>query len=193
VRADICTICCGNEREQTVHCPLDCEYLRKARKRDQPPIIDPETFPNKDIRVSGQFLREHEELLLFAAVNLLQAAFEIPNVVDSDIADTLDALVRTYRTLQSGLYYQSRPENALAAAIYDRMQAAIKEFRKALSQQSTIPSIRDADLLGILVFLQRMAVQQRNGRRLGRAFIDFVREHFPQTGEPAKPATSLIV
>ena len=79
------------------------------------------------------------------------------------------------------------------AAIYDRMQAAIEEFRKTAAQQSAMPSVRDADLLGMFVFLQRMEIQQRNGRRLGRAFIDFLREHFPQTGQPIEPATSLIV
>jgi hypothetical protein len=192
VRADICTICCGNEREQTVHCPLDCEYLREARRRERAPIVNPDTFPNQDIRVSEQFLREHEMLLLFVAVDLLQAALTIPNVVDSDVADTLDALVRTYRTLQSGFYYQSRPANLLAAAIYDRMQAAIEEYRKGLAERSR-PPVRDADLLGMFVFLQRMEIQQRNGRRLGRAFIDFLREHFPETGKPVEQATSLIV
>ena len=125
-------------------------------------------------------------------MDLLQAALSIPDIVDSDIADTLEGLVRTYRTLQSGLYYQSRPDNTLAAAIYDRMQAAIEEFRKGAAQRS-MPPVRDADLLGMFVFLQRMEIQQRNGRKLGRAFIDFLREHFPETGQPVEPATSLIV
>ena len=123
-------------------------------------------------------------------MQLLQAALEIPNVVDADLKDALEALVRTYRTLQSGLYYQSRPENALAAAICDRVQAAIPEYRNAMAQQSVVQTIRDVDILGILAFLQRMEIQQRNGRRLGRAFIDFLRLHFPQTG---KPETSQLI
>jgi len=117
-------------------------------------------------------------------VQLLQAALEIPNVVDSDIRDALDALVRTYRTLQTGLYYESRPENALAAAICDRLQAAVAEFRKAMAGRSGVQTVRDVDILGVLAFLQRMEIQQRNGRRLGRAFIDFLRLHFPQTAKP---------
>lgn len=176
-----------------MHCPLDCPYLREARKHEQPALSDPRTFPNNEIRVTEEFLTSHERLLLFCAVNLLQSSLEIPNVVDSDVADALEALVRTYKTLQSGLYYQSRPNNTLAAAIYDHMQSAVEEFRKSISQQSSMPAIRDAELLGILAFLQRMEIQQRNGRRLGRAFLDFLREHFPKSAQPAQRASSLIV
>jgi hypothetical protein len=124
-------------------------------------------------------------------VQLLQAALEIPNVVDADLREALDALVRTYRTLQSGLYYESRPENTLAAAICERVQAAVPEYRQAMAQQSGVQTIRDADILGVLAFLQRMEIQQRNSRRLGRAFIDFLRQHFRSAENPQ--TTSLIV
>ena len=36
VRGDICTLCCGSEREVSVACPLDCEYLREAHKHEKP-------------------------------------------------------------------------------------------------------------------------------------------------------------
>ena len=191
MRGDICAICCGTEREQTVHCPLDCEYLHEARKREQAPIANPDTFPNKDIQVSERFLREHEPLLLFLSVHLLQAALEVPDVVDADVRDALDALIRTYRTLQSGLYYPSRPENYLAAAIYDRMQASVEELRKVMTER--MQSVRETEILGIYAFLQRLEIQHRNGRRLGRAFIDFLRIHFPETTKPPETASSLIV
>jgi len=127
---------------------------------------------------------------VFLSVHLLQAAIEIPNVVDSDIRDALDALVRTYRTLESGLYYESRSENGLAAALCERIQAAVAEFRKAMADRSGVQSVRDVDILGVLAFLQRMEIQQRNGRRLGRAFVDFLRIHFPET---TKPQTSQLI
>ena len=53
-------------------------------------------------------------------------------------------------------------------------------------------SVRDADVLGILVFLQRLEIQHNNGRRLGRAFIDFLRTNFPAK-EPAEDVPSLLV
>jgi hypothetical protein len=192
VRGDICAICCGTEREQTVHCPLECEYLQESRKHEEPPLADPETFPNKDIRVTEQFLREQEQLLMFASVTLLGAALSTPGAVDNDVKEALDALVRTYRTLQSGLYYDSRPSNPVAAAIYARVQEEIQQLRKREGENAGMHTIRDVDVLGICAFLQRMEIQQNNGRRLGRAFVDFLRLHFPQTAPP-EAAPSLII
>jgi hypothetical protein len=192
VRGDICTICCGTEREVSVHCPLDCEYLEEARKHELPPVVDPEAIPNRDIRVSEEFLRDHEMLLTLVSVAVLEAALETPDVVDNDVREGLDSMVRTYRTLESGLFYESRPTNPIAAAFADRVSERIKQMREELKQAEGVDQIRDRELLGVLAFLQRMEIQQNNGRRLGRAFIDFLRVHFPRP-ERQESAPSLIV
>src|SRR5664279_2189997 len=76
VRGDICTLCCGTEREVSVECPLDCEYLRKAHKHEKPLPVNPETLPNRDVPVSEQFLQENEEFLIFLGGSLGRAAQE---------------------------------------------------------------------------------------------------------------------
>src|SRR6266496_1673066 len=111
VRGDICAICCGTEREVTVDCPLDCEYLMEARKRDRAPSHAVGEFPNRDIQVTEKFLRDNEALLNFLAGALLNAALETPGVVDFDVREALECIIRTHRTLQSGIYYESRPTN----------------------------------------------------------------------------------
>jgi hypothetical protein len=179
VRGDICAICCGSEREQTVHCPLDCEYLQEARRREPLPDLNPRDFPNQDIRITENFLREHEALLVFGAVSLLGASLETVDALDNDVKEALDALVRTYRTLQSGLYYEARPTNPIAAAIFERMQERMADFRKRAAENSGV-SVRDVDVLGVLAFLQRLEIQHNNGRHLSRAFIDFLRHQFPE-------------
>jgi hypothetical protein len=40
-----------------------------------------------------------------------------------------------------------------------------------------IAPVRDAGILGVLVFLQRTGMQFDNGRRRRRAFIELLREH----------------
>ncbi len=37
VRGEICSVCCGTERENTIACPFDCTYLREARLREKRP------------------------------------------------------------------------------------------------------------------------------------------------------------
>jgi hypothetical protein len=188
VRGGICSICCGEQREETVACPLDCEYLIESRKREKPQPM-PATIPNADIQVTEKFLREQAELLNFTAQSLLAAAFEIPGVVDSDIREALTALTRTYRTRESGLIYDTRPDNLLAGALQERVELTVREFRERKQQTSGMFSVRDADVLGVLVFLQRLELQFANGRRRGRAFIDYLRGYFESLAEatPAAP------
>lgn len=195
VGGDICSICCGDQREVTVNCPLDCPYLMEARLHEKLPEVNPEEIPNRDIQVTEEFLRDHEPLLIFLGVKLLDASLETPlstgSPVDSDVREALESLIRTYRTLQSGLYYESKPANLVAAAIHQKVQDAIQELRKDLSEKGAT-AIRDAEILGVLVFLERIGMHQTNGRPLGRAFIDYLRASFPQKPQPPAQAPSLI-
>jgi len=192
VRGDICTLCCGNEREVTVQCPLDCEYLQDARQHEKTPEVNPDEFPNQDIRVSDEFLHENEGVLVFLGRSLMGAALEA-GAVDSDVREALDALIRTYRTLQSGVYYETRPQNPLAAAICARMQHEVAELRRIENEAGGVTRTRDSQILGLLVFLQRLELDRNNGRKLGRAFIDFLRGFFEPAGVEQPAAPSLIV
>ena len=189
VRADICSLCCGAEREETVDCPLDCEYLREARQHEKPHAVD--ELPNKDIRLSEEFLREHDALLVFLGAQILEPALTTPGVVDSDVREALECLIRTYRTLQSGLYYETLPTNPLAAGIHQSVQAGIEKLRKELSERGD-PPIRDAAILGMLAFFERVLLHQNNGRKRGRAFIDYLRAYFPPDRQRPANAPSLI-
>ncbi len=193
VGGEICSICCGTEREVTVSCPLECVYLREARGREKRPEIDPKQIPNLDIAVSDSFLREHDQLLGFLIQIVAEAGLGTPNAVDYDVREALEALVRTFRTRESGLYYDSRPDNLIAAAILDRVKRGIDELRQNLAKRLGMETIRDADLLGVLAFLQRVEYQVNNGRKKGRAFLDFLREQGRNMVPPEAPAGSLLV
>ncbi|HXB69126.1 MAG TPA: hypothetical protein VNY05_12830 [Candidatus Acidoferrales bacterium] len=169
----------------TVSCPLDCEYLQEARKRDPMPSLEGVEVPNKDIRMTESELREHEDLLIFVAAAVLRAALKIPGVVDLDVRAALDALARTYRTLQSGIYYESRPENPLAGEICRIVQNGLEEFRRNEVKRLGSTRTRDGDVLKILVFLQHIELDRNNGRRRGRAFLDALRGFYPSPAAPS--------
>jgi hypothetical protein len=191
VSGNICSICCGTERENTVNCPLECPYLREARTREKPPDVDPRQFPNLDIRVDEDLLRRNEPLLIAAAAALAKAALETAGAVDHDAKEALDSLVRTWRTLQSGLYYESRPENRIAARLQETVQERLNQLRTRASEAGV--SIRDSDVLVVLAFLQRLEIQHNNRRPKGRAFIDFLRGFFPPDQPPGAGEQSPIL
>ena len=192
VRGDICSICCGTEREVTVDCPFDCEFLREARRHDKPVPLDPSQLPNQDIRVSEKFVEEHQPLLAFIGSTLTSAAMDV-QAIDFDVREALDSLIRTYRTLQSGVYYETLPSNPLAAAVHQRVQAALADYRREETRQLGVTRTRDADILGLLVFLQTIEFEYNNGRRRGRAFLDALVTFYSAEAASAEPSASPII
>ena len=180
VQGDICSICCGNEREVTVPCPLDCAYLREAHARETPVELNP-GIPNADIQVPERFLIEQQRFLSGLGAVFHRAIGNADGVVDSDLREALDALTRTYRTLSNGLIYDSHPMNPFA----DRIYRAIREWLQGRKE-------RDADILGCLVFFQRAGLRLNNGRVKGRWFIEFLLREFQAeaagVAEPDSPS-----
>jgi hypothetical protein len=191
--ADICPSCCGAERENSIDCPQACEYLQEARLRERPEPIPESAIPNLDIRVTEDFLREKDDLVVWLS-NALARAMERERAVDGDAREALGALIRTYRTRESGLIYETRPANPYAAAVQDALKNAIEELGKAMAENTGMQSLRDTDILGVLVFLERIELQYANGRRRGRAFYDFLSTHFPAepAADPNASAVSLL-
>lgn len=185
---DICSVCCGGQREESIDCPLDCPHLREARRHEKPPEPDPKTLPHADIEITDRWLAENEMLVVLSGRFLLLAALDTPGAVDTDVREALEALARTYRSSASGLIYESRPSNMIAAAIADRFRREMESFRERVAQETGVHNIRDQQMLGALVFWQRMAWQKDNGRRKGRAFIDSLLALLP----PERPRENRI-
>lgn len=146
---------------------------------ERPLPLAEKDIPNLDIHLKEDFLREHEREVMALSLALARA-MDRERAVDMDAREALDSLVRTYRTLQSGLIYETRPQNPYAAGIQDRLTEAIEELRKAMTEEAGMQVLRDTDVLATLVFLQRLEIQHNNGRRRGRAFFDFLRMYFPE-------------
>ena len=70
----------------------------------------------------------------------------------------------------------------------------MEEARRQETERLGMSKTRDADVLGALVFLQRLEYDRNNGRRRGRAFLDFLRALYDSApGGAAAPPTSLIL
>ena len=198
ISADICPQCCGREREQTIRCPLDCAYLVEGRKHDRPPqdqIID---FPNKDIRVDEEFIEQNNELFTVVSLSVIKTAQQTPGIVDNDVRECLAAVIKTYLTRDSGIIYDSKPENTVAAAMQTRLMDSIEEFKTVAFEKTGIHSVKDPDVTKMLAFLQRLELTVNNGRRYGRAFLSSMQTafsvHVPDSLSPkAEGQSSLII
>jgi hypothetical protein len=187
LRGDICPQCCGKEREETIACPFDCEYLRQGRGHERLRELAPEEIPHREIVIQEQFLKDHEPLVLVAAAAIAEGTERLEGLIDADAREALESLVQTYKTLRSGLIYESKPRNPIAAALHELVQLRVGEFRQRIMEQAGYAGILDSHVLGVLLFLQRLELQLNNGRRRGRSFLDAVRQFLPPP-EPANPA-----
>lgn len=179
VEGDICTLCCGTEREVSLSCPLPCEYLQEAHQHEKSVAIVEDQISYSEVKVTEEFLREHEEMLLFCVYSLLQAALKTSGALDADVMAALEALIQTQRTLQSGLVYETRPENTIAAAIQRNFSQSLADYQKVRQEREGLSALRTSDLLSVLVFLHRLGQQNQNGRPRGRMYLDLLRHMTP--------------
>ncbi len=192
VGGEICAICCGEGREETITCPLDCEYLIEAHKHERLGMLDPKGLPNRDIPVREETLARNEALLAIMGIALVGSATEA-GAVDFDLRDALDALTRTYRTMGTGIYYESRPENQIANGVFTEMKRAIDEYREAEAKETGVHRTRDAEVLELLVFLQQLEIDRNNGRKRGRAFLETISGFYPHGDGGETPEASPLI
>jgi hypothetical protein len=176
----------------TVDCPSDCEYLREARKHEPQAEVDPTIMGNPDIRVTKEFLESNGMLLLAMSIAIIDAARQ-RNAVDSDLREALAGLIQTYRTLRKGVIYESLPDNPLAASVFRAVQETINTYLQDETERLGMTKTRDLDVLRLLVFFERMALDSNNGRPRSRAFLDALRMLQPPSKPAANPAPSLIL
>lgn len=186
LEGEICSLCCGTQREVTIDCTPDCGYLIEARKHEKAAELTSADVPNQDVQITEDFVQQQEQLVLWLA-NALTGAMETGKAVDPDAREAIEALIRTYRTMESGLIYETRTPNPYAAGILEGLKASIEMLKRLIEEQTGIQPLRDKDILGSLVFLQRLELQHANGRRRGRAFFDFLRQHFPAAAPSLTP------
>lgn len=185
VGGDICPLCCGTHREIAFTCPLECEFLQEAHRHEKPQPAAKLSYP--DISVTEEFLADHEDLVLVCAHALVEGALRAEGAVDNDVIAALEALIQTRRTLASGLVYETRAENTIAAAIQRSVSDALAEYEKLRAERDPLAPVRNNEVLGVLAFLHRFGEQNRNGRPRGRMYLDLLRTMVPAVRVDEQP------
>jgi hypothetical protein len=69
----------------------------------------------------------------------------------------------------------------------------IAEYRELETKHLGYSSLRDNEILQLLVFLVRTAWSRTSGRPRSRAFLDFLAERFPEKNSLVAPESSRII
>jgi hypothetical protein len=187
VHGRICPQCCGEQREVTLECPLDCPYLIQAREHEKPRSadqIDPAAL-FLQIEVSDQFMYQHEHLLMGLTYALAKAARGDRNLHDQDLIAALTMLAKSYeRRVNSGLHYEQPLTSNSQRRAANEVETMVREYREAEQKHMGYSSLRDSEVLNGLVFLVRLAHGRTSGRPKSRAFVEFLFAQFPEKESP---------
>jgi len=185
----ICPQCCGEQREITLDCPIECPYLQQSREHSpghlhsSPPVDRAALFP--EIEIAEQFLYEREELILGLSFALAKSARADRSLMDRDVIAALSSLAKSCQTLVNySLIYEERTANVAHHAIAREVETMVREFRAAEQQHMSQTRLRDSDVLKALVFILRMGMGRTSGRPKSRAFVHFLCAQFPGKQSP---------
>ena len=187
VHGRICPQCCGEQREVTLECPLDCPYLIQAREHEKPRSADQIDHAALflQIEVSDQFMYQHEHLLMGLTYALAKAARADRTLHDQDLIAALTVLAKSYeRRVNSGLHYEQPLTSDSQRRTANEVETMVREYREAEQKHMGYSSLRDSEVLNALVFLVRLAHGRTSGRPKSRAFVEFVFAQFPEKESP---------
>lgn len=192
---NICAICCGTYREVTIDCPSDCPHLIAARRYEiahrEP--LGAQDFPFPDLQFPAEIIRRNGQALSAIGLTILNFARENEAICDPEILAAVKALAETYRTLESGIYFERPPEAPLPRALYAQLAQNLQEFKQQEARQTGFSKLKDSEIFRLLVFLLRIGHRETNGRSRSRAFLDFLRAQFPQSAKTESAVPRIIL
>ena len=65
-------------------------------------------MPHADVKLTEEFLSDHQDLFAGLAASRGAGRFSTAGAVDGDVRAAIEALIKTYRTLESGLVYETK-------------------------------------------------------------------------------------
>jgi hypothetical protein len=188
-------VCCGQEREVTIDCPVDCTHLAAAHRyeKEHRKPIAPEEFPYHTVEFSVDFVYEHWTVVAGLSGTILGFQGQNKELNDADVVTALEAMAETFRTLETGIYYERPPAGPLPRALYGQLATFLQEFKKQEASRAGFSTLKDSEIFRLLIFLLRVAKQETNGRPRSRAFLGFLRARFPLPAEAAKESPRIIM
>jgi hypothetical protein len=190
----ICAVCCGKEREVTIDCPVDCSYLVTAhRYEDEHQRELPADTPLLDVTIPSDLIHTHQQLMSAMAFTAAKFCISHSAASDADVLAAIQALAETFKTLQTGIYYEKQPDGQLRRNLYAALAAFLGDVKKQQAEQTGYSVLKDSEIFFLLVFLYRMGLLRTNGRPRSRRYIEFLRSQFPQAQELKREESRIIV
>jgi hypothetical protein len=187
----ICAVCCGTKREIEIDCPSNCAYLRSGRDYEaEKRIPDPELMAKAD-QFNDEFFLTFAPIIDAVLSAVVAERKESQWLVDNDLIEVLKALTATFKTLSSGIYYESLPDKPIRQALFRRIKSLFDQLMQP-SERIDEPSLKVSETLDILDFITLAAQANSSIRPKSRKYLDFLAS-MARPERAAEPSSSGLI
>ena len=191
--AMICAQCCGEKRILEIDCPESCPYLKAGRSHE----VQLESArhlrtsdPMKQ-QMRARVLSRFEPVVAHLEYVLAEERRASRNLTDSEVAEAVDLLLRTYRTEEKGIFYEHTSSNLKIDMLRRRLGEIMKTYRDPPSPQQGRLKLEDA--LDCLEFIRGLVASHIQERHSATSYVDFLARTMPRGKELGAPGPSLII
>jgi hypothetical protein len=190
----ICAVCCGREREVTIDCPIDCNYLIAAhRYENEHQRQIPADSPLLDVNLPNNLIHTHQQLMAALAFTIAKFCASHQDATDTDVLAAVQSFAETARTLMTGIYYETQPDGLVRRGLYAALTTFVTELKQKTAEQGRSAALKDSDIFYLSVFLYRMGLLRTNGRPRSRRYVEFLRNQFPEAQERKREESRIIM
>jgi len=188
----ICPVCCGEKRETEILCPADCVYLQAGREYESGRLAKHSRLPASTPKLwEPAFLERYYGVTLSIWKILAEERGRLNEMVDQDVQLALDGLLRTYKTLESGIYYDHAPEAFCAKSIYQAVKDFLEKANNSIDE--SLPRLKTGEILDCLQFQKELALAIVLPRPKSRAFLDHIHSKVTEAFPSQKQQSSIVI
>jgi hypothetical protein len=190
--ASICPQCCGEKRVLEIECPENCEYLQAGRARESEQE-GAHFFRTSDPHERARRVRILEDCeTTLSDIQTLIAIERRANrsLTDADVAEALDCLLKTLRTEDRGILYETTSGNLRADGLRRQLSDLIQSQRYPKEQDQKRLLLKDA--METLELLRAVVASHIESAPSALSFVDFLARNL-QCGTRSEPSQSSII
>lgn len=188
----ICPVCCGEKREREISCPAYCVYLQSGREYETERLAKRSPTLARTPRLwDPAFLQRYYNITMLIWSILSEQREKLVEIVDQDVGEALEGLLKTYRTFESGIYYDHSPASYGAKSIYVAVKAYLDKTHSSIDE--SVPRLKVSEILDCLQFQKELFDVIALPRPKSRAFLDHIRSNLFQTQPPQSQQSSIII
>jgi AraC-like DNA-binding protein len=189
----ICSQCCGEKRVLKLNCPESCDYLKAGRAQEarQASELFYRTSDPAEQAKRVRIVEEFEPVLSFVQTVIACERHANQNLTDADVAEALDCLLRTLRTEDRGIFYETTSNNLRADILRRQLSEAIQSFRNPTEADGGRLLLSQA--IQCLELLRAMVGAYAEPGAIALSFVEFLARQVPRNALNMQAPSSIVI